>query len=82
MASLARFAIWRGHGSLKDGDALVFDGTATTKAALFVALSEVLRKSSLFEQSSKQKKILKAVTLALERGCCLWGIQHRQELLS
>ena len=51
MASLARLAIWCGYGSLKDGVAFVFDGTATTKTGLFVALSEVLSKSTLFDQS-------------------------------
>jgi len=36
--------IWRGYASLKGGAALVFGGTATTRAALFIAQSEVLPK--------------------------------------
>jgi hypothetical protein len=43
------------YASSKDGVALVFDGTATTKAALFIALSVVLPKSPLFEHTSKPK---------------------------
>jgi hypothetical protein len=46
---------WCGYASLKDGLALVSDGTATAKAALFIALSEVLPKSPLFEHTSKPK---------------------------
>jgi hypothetical protein len=34
---------------------LVFDGTAAAKAALFIALSEVLPKPPLFEPTSKLK---------------------------
>jgi hypothetical protein len=34
---------------------LVFDGTAAAKAAFFIALSEVLPKSALFERASKLK---------------------------
>jgi len=38
---------------LKDGAALVFDGAAAAKTAPFVALSEVLPKSPLFERTSE-----------------------------
>ena len=55
MASLTRLAIRCGYGFLKNGVAFVFDGTAMAKTGLFVALSEVLPKSTLFEQSSKRK---------------------------
>jgi hypothetical protein len=40
--------IWCGYPSLKDGVALAFDRTATTKTAVCIALSEVLPKSLLF----------------------------------
>jgi hypothetical protein len=52
---MAHLEIWCGYAFLKDGVALVFDGTATAKAALFFALSEVLLKSPLFEHTSKPK---------------------------
>jgi hypothetical protein len=47
---------------LKDGAALVIDGTATTKAALFLTLSEVLLRSGFrthikTEVNSKDLKI-------------------------
>jgi hypothetical protein len=48
-------AIWCGYASLKDGGALVFDGTAAAKTALFIALSEVLPRSPVFEPTSKLK---------------------------
>jgi hypothetical protein len=38
---------------LNRGVALVFDGTATTKAAILIALGEFLPKSPLFEHTSK-----------------------------
>jgi hypothetical protein len=44
---LGHLAIWCGYASLKDGVALVFDGTAATKPALFLAMNEVLVKSPL-----------------------------------
>jgi hypothetical protein len=52
---MAYLKIWCGYASLKDFVALVFDGTATTKGALLIALSEVLPKSPLFEHTSKPK---------------------------
>ena len=47
MASLAHLAICCGYACLKDDVALVFDGNATAKAALFIDLKEVLPKSLL-----------------------------------
>jgi len=44
---------WCGYASLKDGAALVFDVAAAAKTAPFVALSEVLPKSPLFERTSE-----------------------------
>jgi hypothetical protein len=55
MASMAHLATWCGYASLRGGEALVFDGTATTKAAFFMALGEVLTKSPPFELTSKPK---------------------------
>jgi hypothetical protein len=52
---MAHLEIWCGYASLKDDVAFVFDGAATTKAALFIARSEVLPKSPLFERTSKPK---------------------------
>jgi len=40
---------------VKDGVELLFDGTVTAKTALFIAMSEVLPKSPLFEPTSKPK---------------------------
>ena len=57
-----QFAAHRPHGHLaircgyaleNDGVALVFGATATTRTALFVAPSEVLRESPLVEHTSK-----------------------------
>jgi len=50
---MAHPEIWCGYASLKDGVALVFGGTLTTRTALFIALSEVLPESRLFEHTSK-----------------------------
>jgi len=54
---MAHLDIRRRRASLKDGVALVFHGTATTKAALFIDLSEVLPNLSLFEHKSKANGI-------------------------
>jgi hypothetical protein len=40
-------------GSSENGIGLVFDGTATAKTALFIALDEVLPKSLLFEPTAE-----------------------------
>jgi hypothetical protein len=40
---------------VKDGVALLFDGTVMAKTALFVALSDLLPKSPLLEHTSKPK---------------------------
>jgi len=53
MAHMAHLEICCGHASLKDGVALVFDGIAPAKAALFIVLSEVLPESPVFEHTSK-----------------------------
>jgi len=45
---------------LNDGVALVFGGTAATKSALFVALSEALPKSPRFERTSKSSWMYEA----------------------
>jgi len=52
---MAHPEIWCGYASLKDGVALAFGGTLTTRTALFIALSEVLPESRLFEHTSKLK---------------------------
>jgi hypothetical protein len=52
---MEHLAIWCGYAPLENGVALVFDGTATTKAAPWIALSEVLPKSLLFEHTPKPK---------------------------
>jgi len=56
---MAHLAIWCGYASSKGGVALDFDGTATTKAASFIAWSEVLPKRPLFEHTAKTKYGLK-----------------------
>ena len=55
--------------------------TATTKAALFSALSEVPPKPPVFEHT-KSEVNTQGLNINDRRGCCLWGIQHCQELLS
>jgi hypothetical protein len=40
---------------LRDGVAVVFEGAATTKAALFITLGEALPKFPRFEHASKPK---------------------------
>jgi hypothetical protein len=45
---------------VKDGIALVFDATLTTKAALFIALSEVRPKSRFLNTPSKTAENNKA----------------------
>ncbi|GAC1690467.1 MAG: hypothetical protein PVS2B2_28540 [Candidatus Acidiferrum sp.] len=50
---MAHLEIWSGYASLKDGVALVFNGTATTKTVLFIAVSEVLPKAPPFERTLK-----------------------------
>jgi hypothetical protein len=50
---MTHLEIWCGYASLKAGAALVFDGTVAAKTAPFLALSEVLPKSPLFEHTSK-----------------------------
>jgi hypothetical protein len=50
---MAHLEICRRYASLKDGVALVFDGTATLQAALFIDRSEDLLKSRLFELTSR-----------------------------
>jgi len=52
---MAHLEICCSYASLKDGVALVFDGTATTKTALFMALSEVPHKPPRLEHTSKPK---------------------------
>jgi hypothetical protein len=54
---MAHLDIHRRRASLKDGVALVFHGTATTKAALFIDLSEVLPNLPLFERTSKANRM-------------------------
>jgi len=48
-------ASWCGYALVKNGVALVFDGTATTKINVFIASSEVLPKSPPSEHTSKPK---------------------------
>ena len=73
-------ASWCGYALVKDGIALVFDATATTKAALFIALSEVLLKSpprthiksEVNPQGlniSDRKRLLSVGYLTLARNC-------------
>jgi hypothetical protein len=57
---MAHLEIRRRHASLKDGVALVFDGTATIYAVLFIDLSEVLPNLPLFEHTSKPERVHKA----------------------
>jgi hypothetical protein len=40
---------------VKDGVALLFDGTAVAKTVLFIALSELLPKSPHFQHASRPK---------------------------
>jgi hypothetical protein len=67
---------------MKKGMALAFDGTAAVNTRLFIALSEVLPQSPLFNHTAKPKGIDKVQTVGIGIGCCLLDIQHRQELLS
>jgi hypothetical protein len=75
-------AIWCDFVLVNDCEALVFDGTATPKTALFIALSVVLHESPLFRAHFKIELNARGLNLAIGGGCCLWGIRHSQELLS
>src|SRR5271154_2696416 len=51
ITTMAPLEIWFAHSSLKHAQALVFDGTATTKTAFFISPSGPLPKSSLLEHA-------------------------------
>jgi hypothetical protein len=68
MASLAHFLIWSGCALAKDGLPLVFKRNCDEENRPFAGvLAELPR--GLWR-------------LPIAEGCCLWGIQHWQELLS
>jgi len=50
---MALLEICCGYASLKDDLELVFDGTAPTKAALFMVMGEILPESPLLERASQ-----------------------------
>jgi hypothetical protein len=50
---MAHLEDWSGYAPSKDGVASAFDGTATTKTCLFMALSEALYKPAPIERRAK-----------------------------
>jgi len=72
---MAHLAIWRILASLEGVVALVFDGTAATSRSLHCP-ERGSAQGGAFRTHIKTEVNTQGLILAMESGCCLWGIQR------